>query len=212
MPKVTEAYKQQKKEMIIKSALQVLQYKALYELTMIDVIKQANLSKGGIYLYFSDIDELIVAVLNAVFEEQEELCLLEATTEGDIETKLVHIFGKLGDYMEFCSPIVAKMRYELSVYLANNPDKMEKILQEVKFQKTGAQFMTLVEELIHKGVETKVFQNHLDLDVIMRNISIYLDGMTDFVTRMIVYNGPKLKYAVRTYCEQYIKAQISQWN
>ena len=54
MPKVTEEYKQQKRKMIIRSALEVLERKSLYELNMLDVVKQAKLSKGGIYLYFSE--------------------------------------------------------------------------------------------------------------------------------------------------------------
>ena len=45
----------------------------------------------------------------------------------------------------------------------------------------------------------------------MTNISIYIDGMTEYVVRMRVYNGPKLRYPVSTYFEQFIRSQISQW-
>ena len=77
MPKVTEEYKQQKRKMIIEAALEVLKQKALYELNMLDVVKQAKLSKGGIYLYFSDIDELLVDVINTVFKDQEDIMFSE---------------------------------------------------------------------------------------------------------------------------------------
>ena len=120
MPKVTEEYKQQKRKMIIRSALEVLERKSLYELNMLDVVKQAKLSKGGIYLYFSDIDELLIEVINTIFEEQEDVTFSEKYLEEDIETGLVKIFRQLGDYIEACPPIVSKLRYELSVYITND--------------------------------------------------------------------------------------------
>ena len=153
MPKVTEEYKQQKRKMIIRSALEVLERKSLYELNMLDVVKQAKLSKGGIYLYFSDIDELLIEVINTIFEEQEDVTFSEKYLEEDIETGLVKIFRQLGDYIEACPPIVSKLRYELSVYITNDPKKMEKLLPELKPQQTGARFMALVARLIHKGRE-----------------------------------------------------------
>lgn len=211
MPKVTEEYKQQKRKMIIEAALEVLKQKALYELNMLDVVKQAKLSKGGIYLYFSDIDELLVDVINTVFEDQEDIMFSEKYLEGDIEDSLVDIFRKLGDYIEECPPIVSKIRYELSVYITNDPKKMEKILPKLKPQQTGARFMELVVMLIKKGIEQNKFCSELELDVIVTNISIYIDGMTEYVVRMRVYNGPKLSYPVSTYFEQFIRSEISQW-
>lgn len=211
MPKVTEEYKQQKRKMIIRSALEVLERKSLYELNMLDVVKQAKLSKGGIYLYFSDIDELLIEVINTIFEEQEDVTFSEKYLEEDIETGLVKIFRQLGDYIEACPPIVSKLRYELSVYITNDPKKMEKILPKLKPQQTGARFMALMAQLIHKGIEQNIFYSELALDVIMTNISIYIDGMTEYVVRMRVYNGPKLSYPVSTYFEQFIRSQISQW-
>ena len=211
MPKVTEEYKQQKRKMIIEAALEVLKQKALYELNMLDVVKQAKLSMGGIYLYFSDIDELLVDVINTVFEDQEDIMFSEKYLEGDIEDSLVDIFRKLGDYIEECPPIVSKIRYELSVYITNDPKKMEKILPKLKPQQTGARFMELVVMLIKKGIEQNKFCSELELDVIVTNISIYIDGMTEYVVRMRVYNGPALNYSVSTYFEQFIRSEISQW-
>ena len=77
----------------------MLERKSLYELNMLDVVKQAKLSKGGIYLYFSDIDELLIEVINTIFEEQEDVTFSEKYLEEDIETGLVKIFRQLGDYI-----------------------------------------------------------------------------------------------------------------
>lgn len=211
MPKVTEEYKQEKRKMIVRAALEILEQKPLYELNMLEVIKQAKLSKGGIYLYFADIDELLIEVMNTVFSEQEDISFSEEYLEGNVEDSLVNIFRQLGEYIEACPPIVGKIRYELSIYLTNNPQKMEIILPRLKPQQTGARFMALVEALLHKGIEQKIFCGELKLDVIMTNISVYIDGMTEYVVRMRVYGGPKLCCPVSTYFEQFIRSEISQW-
>lgn len=211
MPKVTEEYKQEKRKMIVQAALEILEQKPLYELNMLEVVKQAKLSKGGIYLYFADIDELLIEVINTIFSRQEEVTFSEENLEGNVEESLVRIFRQLGEYMETCPAIVGKIRYELSIYINNNPKKMEKIMPRLKPQQTGTQFMTLVGTLLQKGMEQKIFCSALDLNVIMTNISVYIDGMTEYVVRMRVYNGPKLCYPVSTYFEQFIRGEILQW-
>lgn len=210
MPKVTEEYKQEKRKQIVQAALEILEKKPLYEMNMLEVIKQAKLSKGGIYLYFSDIDELLIETINTIFSKQEEITF-SVNPKEDIEAALVHIFHQLGDYIEECPPIVSKVRYELVIYMTNNPAKMETFLPRLKLQQTGAHFMETVKELIYAGMEQNLFRRDLDLNVILTNISVYIDGMTDSVVRMTAYHGQKLERPVRVYFEQFIQSEMQQW-
>lgn len=86
MPKVTEAYKQEKRKMIVNTAWEILEQKPLYELNMLEVLKKAGLSKGGIYLYFSDIDELLTETINTIFSSYEELSFSVDVQKEDVET------------------------------------------------------------------------------------------------------------------------------
>lgn len=56
--------KKQKRETIITSGRRVFQQKGFLDVTMKDIIEAANISRGGIYLYFHSVDEVFVAVLN----------------------------------------------------------------------------------------------------------------------------------------------------
>ena len=47
MPKVSQAYLAQKREMILDAAVQVFHRKPLYEMTMLDVIQQGGIKPGG---------------------------------------------------------------------------------------------------------------------------------------------------------------------
>ncbi len=211
MPKVTEAYKQEKRKWIVQAAWEIMEQKPLYEINMLEVVKKAGLSKGGIYLYFSDIDELLIETINTIMASYRELDFSVNSPEEDVEEGLKRIFRQLGDYMEECPPIIGKIRSELAVYLSGNPQKMEAFLARIRLQQTGAEFMKLVAEFIQKGIEQKRFRKDLEMDVIITNIMVYVDGMTDYVTKMRVYHGPKLNSPVRTYFEQFIQSQIIQW-
>ena len=207
MPKVTEAYKQEKKNMIVRTAWEIFEQKPLYEISMLEVIKKAGLSKGGIYLYYSDIDELLIDMINTILSSFEELSF-SVDMQDDVQSSLISVFRQLGDYMEASPAVIGKIRLELSIYMTNYPQKMQTMLPKIKMQQTGAKFIELVSQLIQMGIEQKIFKNDLELDVILMNTMLYVDGMSDYVTRMKVYDGPKLQYTVSTYLEQYIKNQI----
>lgn len=208
MPKVSEEYKQEKRNRIVRKTWEIFEEKPLYEITMLDVVKKAGLSKGGIYLYFSDIDQLLVEMINMIVSSYEELSFSVDMQTEDVGSALVDIFHQLGDYMEACPAIIGKVRLELSIYMTNYPQKMETMLPKIKIQQTGAQFMALVSQLIQKGMEQGIFKEDLRLDVILMNMMLYVEGMSDYVTRMKVYDGPKLQHPVSTYFEHYIKNQI----
>lgn len=175
------------------------------------MVKKAGLSKGGIYLYFSDIDELLIETINTILESYRNLSFAVNIEEDDIEEGLISIFNQLGDYIEETPPIIGKIRFELGIYMVNNPQKMETFLPNIRLQQTGAEFISLVSGFISKGIEKKVFRKDLKMDVIISNIMIYVDGMSEFITRMKAYNGPKLNSKVSIYFEQFIKSQILEW-
>lgn len=148
-------------------------------------------------------------MINEILSSVDELSFSVDMQNDDVKSGLISAFRQLGDYMEACPSIIGKIRLELSIYMTNYPQKMKTMLPQIKLQQTGAQFMMLVTQLIQKGIEQKLFKNDLELDVILMKIMLYVDGMSDYVTRMKVYDGPMLEYPVSTYFEHYIKNQIN---
>lgn len=64
MPKVKEGYFEAKKDSILEATEKICMEKPLYKITMKDIIKETGLSPGSIYSSFSNIDEVIVALIN----------------------------------------------------------------------------------------------------------------------------------------------------
>ncbi len=67
MPKVTEAHRESRREQILIAAWKCFSRKGFHSTSMADVIAEAGLSAGAVYLYFRSKDEIIVAVGSQVF-------------------------------------------------------------------------------------------------------------------------------------------------
>jgi AcrR family transcriptional regulator len=208
MPKVTQEYKKEKIEKIVKATIEVLKTKPLYDVTMLDVIKEAGLSKGGIYLYFKEIDELLVEAINMIVSEQDTIEFTTTLDHVNIENSLSTMFEKLGDYIDSCPAIISKIRFELMIYIMNNPEKMDTIMPKLQLKNIGKQFMNSVTLLIQKGIETNVFCKSLPVEIIMSNISAYIDGITDVIVNSVVYGGKPLEYPTRVYFHQFLQSQL----
>ncbi len=67
MPKVSDAHRESRREQILIAAWKCFSRKGFHSTSMADVIREAGLSAGAVYLYFRSKDEIIVAVATQVF-------------------------------------------------------------------------------------------------------------------------------------------------
>jgi TetR/AcrR family transcriptional regulator, transcriptional repressor of aconitase len=67
MPKVTDAHRESRREQILVAAWKCFSRNGFHSTSMADVIAEAGLSAGAVYLYFRSKDEIIVAVGTQVF-------------------------------------------------------------------------------------------------------------------------------------------------
>ena len=64
MPKVKEGYFEDKKNAILDAAQKICQDMPLNKMTMTDIINETGLSPGSVYATFSNIYEVIIALVN----------------------------------------------------------------------------------------------------------------------------------------------------
>lgn len=67
MPKVTDAHRAARRDQILQAAWTCFARKGFHATSMADVIGEAGLSAGAVYLYFRSKDDIIVAVASQVF-------------------------------------------------------------------------------------------------------------------------------------------------
>ena len=70
--------KKDKKEILMNSATNLFKTKGIYSKTVSDIVKDAGIAKGTFYLYFSDKDE----VVNAVIMKEANILLNKAIEES----------------------------------------------------------------------------------------------------------------------------------
>ena len=63
MPKVSEEHKEQRKHQILMAAMEVFKRKGYEKATLKDIVEETGMSRGWIYLYFTDKIEIFEALL-----------------------------------------------------------------------------------------------------------------------------------------------------
>ncbi len=79
MPKVTEAYLDNRRQQIIDAAYRCFARKGFHQTTMRDIYAEAGLSPGAIYHYFDSKDDIIEA--SFIFDNQRSLPVFEQAIE-----------------------------------------------------------------------------------------------------------------------------------
>ncbi|UUV26633.1 TetR/AcrR family transcriptional regulator [Lysinibacillus sp. FN11] len=98
MPKVSHDYVKRKRNVILEAALSVCKDKPLYEITMRDIIRASGVSQGGIYRYYSDLDEILVEIINQANANADYKKDVDAIIENNAAPKemLEKLFTFLG--------------------------------------------------------------------------------------------------------------------
>ncbi|MFT4412893.1 TetR family transcriptional regulator [Fredinandcohnia humi] len=97
MPKVSEDYKEKRRYEILMAAEKVFIEKGFSGTTMTDIVTASGLSRGGLYHYFSNTDEVYQALLS---EKDSEVFEYFQNIESQYDTIWQAIQGFVGDVGE----------------------------------------------------------------------------------------------------------------
>lgn len=177
MPKVNEEYFENKKNTIIDTVENICVTKPLYKLTMKDIVKETGLSPGAIYASFSDIDEVIVALINRMsvtvdfMDETEQILQKTNTPEEKIE-KLCNYFINL-----IYSTITAygKIFHELNTVItdAERKKKIESGMHEIQMYNYVLDALISV---IGKNIACGYFKPKVSKESVYALITAFIDG------------------------------------
>lgn len=195
MPKVDESYKIDKRQQIIKAAVTVCSAKPIYEVTMRDVIVAAGVSQGGVYRYFADIDDVLVAVINSVHSDADYRAQVDALirTSPSPQDSLRRMFAFLGEYMANCPPIVGKFQFELKQLFANHPERWQKIMPRIAQQQSGQHLMGQIGQILLDGVEQGRLYPTVPVAEVFALTGCTIDGIVENLTLFNNYGASHAK-------------------
>ena len=159
----------QKKKYIIETARRIFMDKGYKEVTMKDIVEACQISRGGLYLYFSSTKELFEEVLKMEQEDADDV-FAESITEETTPTDILAIFLK-EQKKELLNKqnSLGKATYEY--FFANDIPGRDNLLKK---QFDAA--VHVLEGLIQEGVESGEFYCE-DPRGCARNIMYLLEGL-----------------------------------
>ncbi len=179
MPKVSEAYIEKKKQGILDAAFRVFQHKPLYEMTMLDVVKEAGLSRGGIYKYYDNVDQVIVAMTNQVTAQNNMIQTIDQilANANDSKEAIEELLLFLGKYIQDHVNTIGKIQFELTVLVANHPEKAASIMNNLTEQEAGQYLIQCLFQQMMQGSEDAEFEPRFPLEEVVAFVGTYIDGL-----------------------------------
>ena len=184
MPKVSENHALLKQKEILEAAKRVCIRKPIFDVSMRDIVLETGMSQGGVYKYFSNIDEVFGALLNEESlngEVKEEVNAIFAGKDKPFQ-KLEKILMYIGDYMQKSLLDRGPVYYSLMALYSRDPERYEKVQSIVKdisnLQYLHGKFCTFLEEQINLETLTPAMPKE---DIIML-IETYMSGIVNQVS------------------------------
>lgn len=157
MPKVSEQYKEEKKNIILQSALHCFGEKG-YEATIIDdIVRESKLSKGAIYNYFNSKEEIYLQLLKNSTEDFFMEVHSEYGKRKSAAEKLRFLFERFQN-QKLSEDRRKFMRLYTEFWLYSSRQQDLKDLMEERY----IQFTGFVEEIVKEGQGKGEFRDQID--------------------------------------------------
>ena len=91
----------QKRKYILEKARGVFSEKGYKNVTMKDIVDACDISRGGLYLYFSSIEELFLAVLANTHEEDDDEAVAAALAGDASAGDMLALFLKEQNFLKY---------------------------------------------------------------------------------------------------------------
>ncbi len=179
-PKVNEQYKVLKVNSILDCALKLAIKKPVYKISMRDIISECNISQGGIYKYFSNIDDILIQLINRECENLGSIKEVENILAKSIAPEqIIYEYLQLNKE-KFLSDIigVGKIYYEITTMYVNDIEKLDYFLKNCNLSSYSAKYAEKGFEYINTKVSDGYFKPVVRLEDIYNFIITSLDGIT----------------------------------
>ncbi|MBA2941450.1 TetR/AcrR family transcriptional regulator [Paenibacillus sp. CGMCC 1.16610] len=170
-PKVTQAYKEEKKAVILEGALHCFTEKGFQATTMDDIVRHLGISKGAIYSYFASKEEMYIQMaddkMNAMLENSTETFKSMPSAADQIRYM----------YNRFRSQSLAELRkwiafhLEFMLYAARQPQLTQ------RWNEYADKALVFIKEIMDGGKLTGEFRSDLDSAAASRLFWSIRDGL-----------------------------------
>lgn len=179
MPKVKPEHAERKKAEILEAAKRVCQSKPVYEVAMRDIVTESGMSQGGVYKYFSNIDEVFVAILN---QETLTSTIKERTDaifqrKGDPFDKLEQYIQLIRGHLEASIQKDGSIHYELVSLYTKDTARFEAVKDQIEEVSNLHYLQTAFATFLVEQLEKGHFKTSMKKEEILTLIEVYMSGL-----------------------------------
>ncbi|MHC0037695.1 TetR/AcrR family transcriptional regulator [Pseudoneobacillus sp. C159] len=173
-PIISEEYREKRKSLIVKSALECFAQKGFATTTVHDIGTRCGLSKGSIYTYFDSKEAIYLELLQQATEKDKEDINKNFHKLRSSYSKINFLFDvylhldpfdpqKLGTTVVF---------YEFTFHCTRSETFLEPITERGNF------LVNLIRETLEQGQESGEFSKDIDVDVYAHKFWLIIDGVS----------------------------------
>jgi AcrR family transcriptional regulator len=170
-PKISDSEKEKRRMQIIQSAAEVFKRKGYVNATMQDVVDETKMSRGWVYLYFSNKEEIMLAILDENDKETDSQINKLLTSGVSVWQGLCGLIDMMETQLSQDSDDLPIVVYEYYISGWKQPDRRSYLEAHYKKQH---EHLTLY---LQKGVENGEFRPTADLDVVIKMMTSYFEGL-----------------------------------
>lgn len=173
MPKVSEEYKEQKRQELLKSAMACFAEKGYQSATIDDIVARSGMSKGAVYNYFSSKEDIYLTLLSRARQRNFEVLNQEINNQGSAVEKLEHIFNIYSDISYTNHDWLDRHRVQIEFYM--NASRYEDLNERMR--EHGEVFRNFIIEIVEEGKRNGEFKDDADSYLVAETFWSFTDGM-----------------------------------
>ncbi|NOV02116.1 TetR/AcrR family transcriptional regulator [Paenibacillus planticolens] len=170
-PKVSQAYKEERKAIILEGALHCFIEKGFQATTIDDIVRHLGISKGAIYSYFASKEEMYIQMaddkMNAMLENSTELFKTMPSAADQVR----YMYGRFRN--QSLNELRRWMAFHLEfmLYAARQPHLTE------RWNEYADKALVFIQDIMDGGKQTGEFRSDLDSAAAARLFWSIRDGL-----------------------------------
>jgi AcrR family transcriptional regulator len=170
-PKVNEEYKLNKNKFILESAKNVFIRKGFFDTTMQDIVDECQISRGGLYRYFSSTEEIFEAIMEDDSQSDDDIFnKFMEMKKSAFEMLNMFIDDEKGSISSIKTTILPAS-YEFFIKSMRNNIELDFLKKRYNY------VLNTIKKIIDYGIETKEFSNKTSSIEVSRYIITFIEGV-----------------------------------
>lgn len=170
-PRVSKEHLKQRRADIMKAAIKVFTEQGYERTTMKHIMEAANVSRGGLYQYFSNKEDLFEALLEEGLRHEAEATGFSLEKVESFWTLLMQLmFGEDGSPDAKMDPLAP---CKLEFFITGRNEERRRAYGEKRYEMG----LGIYNKVIKAGQESDEFSDRYDSELVARSIITFVDGL-----------------------------------